>query len=137
MKDRRATTRSAFTLIEVLVALAIAAIGLLGLLRLHLISLASIDAAQAMTQAVFIAQEKMAETSAGGYPQQGTKTGTIDRNGQRFAWRVEVTEARAPNARNVALKGLRQVQAFVTWEHGRGQKNIEMTTYVADSRIHE
>ena len=137
MKDRRTTTRSAFTLIEVLVALAVAAIGLLGLLRLHLTSLTSIDAAQAMTQAVFIAQEKMAETSAGGYPQRGAKTGTTERNGQRFAWRVEVTEARTPSARNVALKGLRQVQTFVTWQHGPGQKNIEMTTYVADPRIHE
>jgi hypothetical protein len=90
-----------------------------------------------MTQAVFIAQDKMAETSAGGYPQQGTKTGTTERNGQHFAWRVEVTEARAHHARTVALRGLRQVRAFVTWQHGRGQKNIEMTTYVADRRIHE
>jgi type II secretion system protein I len=122
---------------EVLVALAVAAIGLLGLLRLHLTSLTSIDAAQAMTQAVFIAQEKMAEISAGGYPQQGTKTGTTERNGQHFAWRVEVTEARADGVRTFAQKGLRQVQTFVTWQHGRGQKNIEMTTYVADGRIHE
>lgn len=137
MKDRRPTTNSAFTFIEVLVALAIAAIGLLGLLRLHLISLASADAAQAMTQAVFIAQEKMAETSADGYPRPGAKTGTAERNGQRFAWRIEVTEARAQDVRHLALKGLRQVEAFVTWQHRGGQKSVQMTTYVADDRIHE
>lgn len=137
MKDRRPTTRSAFTFIEVLVALAIAAIGLLGLLRLHLISITSADAAQAMTQAVFVAQEKMAEISTHGYPEQGTKTGTTEQNGQRFAWRVEVTDARGQNIRNLTLRGLRQVQAFVTWQHGSGQKNVQMTTYVADSRIHE
>ncbi len=137
MNDRRPTTRLAFTFIEVLVALAIAAIGLLGLLRLNLLSMASADAAQAMTQAVFVAQEQMAEISTGGYPEQGTKTGTAERNGQRFTWRVEVTDARGQNLRNLTLKGLRQVQAFVTWQHGGGQKNVQMTTYVADSRIHE
>lgn len=137
MKDRRLTTRSGFTFIEVLVALAIAAIGLLGLLRLHLISMASADAAEAMTQAVFVAQEKMAETSAGGYPQPGSQTGTTERNGQRFAWRVEVTDAQAQDVRHLALKGLRQVEAFVTWQHHGGQKSIQMTTYVADRRIHE
>jgi len=137
MKDRRRTTRLAFTFIEVLVALAIAAIGLLGLLRLHLMSMASADAAQTMTQAVFVAQERLAETSADGYPQLGAKTGTAERNGQRFAWRVEVTEASSQEVRHLALKGLRQVQALVTWQYRGGQKSIQMTTYVADSRIHE
>ena len=137
MKDRRATTRSAFTFIEVLVALAIAAIALLGLLRLHLVSIASADAAQATTEAVFLAQGKMAEASAQGYPKPGTDSGTAEQNGRRFAWRIEVTDAGSQNIRDLTLRGLRQVRAFVTWEHGGDQKSVQMTTYIADSRTHE
>jgi len=137
MKDRRTTTRSAFTFIEVLVALAIAATALLGLLRLHLLSMAAADAAQATTEAVFLAQEKMAEASARGYPEQGTDSGTTEQNGHRFAWRIEVTDTSVQNVRDLTLRGLRQIRTFVTWQHGAGQKNVQMTTYVADDRIHE
>jgi len=137
MKNGYAAKESAFTFIEVLVALAIAAIGLLGLLRLHLLSMASAEAAQATTEAVFLAQEKLAEASAGGYPEQGTQSGTAEQNGRRFAWRIEITDAGSQTLRNLTLRGLRQIRAFVTWQHGAGQKSIQMTTYVANSRIHE
>jgi general secretion pathway protein I len=137
MKDRRFTTQSAFTFIEVLVALAIAAIALLGLLRLHLLSMTSADAAQATTVAAFLAQEKIAEASASGYPDPGTKSGSVEQNGRRFAWRVEISNAQPQNTREFTLTGLRQIRAFVTWERGGGQKTLEMTTYVADSGIHE
>lgn len=137
MKNRRATTKSAFTFIEVLVALAIAAIGLLGLLRLNLLSMASAEAAQATTEAVFLAQEKLAEASAGGYPEQGTKSGTAEQNGRHFAWRIEITDAGSQNLRDLTLRGLRQIRAFVTWQHGAGERSVQMTTYIANSRIHE
>ena len=137
MKDRSPTTRSAFTFIEVLVALAIAAIALLGLLRLHLLSTATADTAQAMAQAVFVAQEKMAEASAGGFPQQGTNSGTVERNGRNFAWRTEITDMNSQDISNLRLTGLRQVRVFVTWKDGANQKDVQMTTHVADSRIHE
>ena len=137
MKDRYTTRDSAFTFIEVLVALAIAAIGLLGLLRLHLISMTSAEAAQATTEAVFLAQEKLAEASASGYPEQGTKSGTVEQNGRHFAWRIEITDAGSQTLRNLTLRGLRQIRAFVTWQHGAGQKSVQMTTYVANSKIHE
>ena len=137
MKGRHTPTRSAFTFIEVLVALAIAAIALLGLLRLHLFSMASADVAQATTEAVFLAEEKLAEASAGGYPQRGTKSGTVEQNGRRYAWQVDVTDARLPNLHDLTLNGLHQVQALVTWEYRGSRKRVQMTTYVADSRIHE
>lgn len=137
MTDRHTTNESAFTFIEVLVALAIAAIGLLGLLRLHLISVASAEAAQATTEAVFLAQEKLAEASAARYPTQGTKSGTAEQNGHHFAWRIEITEANSPNLRDLTVRGLCQIRAFVTWQHGAGQKSVQMTTYVANRRIHE
>lgn len=131
-------TRSrAFTFIEVLVALAIASIALLGLLRLHLLSMATADAAQAMTQAVFVAQEQIAEASAGGFPKQGTATGSVERNGQQFTWRTEIKDIARSGHGDFTLNGLREVSAIVTWEQTSGEKTVKMTTLVADPRIHE
>jgi len=86
--NRRRIRWKAFTFLEVLIALAIASIALLGLLRLHLLSLATADAAQATTQAVFVAQARIAEASTEGFPRQGTTSGTVERNGQLYTWKT-------------------------------------------------
>ncbi len=135
--NRFKTRSKAFTFIEVLVALAIASIGILGLLRLHLLSMATADAAQATSQAVFVAQEQIAEASAGGYPEHGTDSGTVERNGRQFTWRTEVTDVTRPRHGEFTLNGVREISATVTWRQTSGEKTVKMTTLVADPRIHE
>jgi general secretion pathway protein I len=136
MRSRRPT---GFTLIEVVAALAIVSIALLGLLRLHLLSIKTADKAQVLTQAIFLAQEKMAEALSGGYPVTGTRAGTTETDGSRFTWRTEVRDARVPQSRQTDLSvgGLRRVSVEVAWPKGAGQDHIQMTTYAADSSIHE
>jgi type II secretion system protein I len=135
MMSRLTTTRTqAFTFIEVLVALAIASIALLGLLRVHLISMATADAAQAMTQAVFLAQEKLAEASLSGDPRQGVSSGIVETNGLRFTWKTEIINVGAHATGSVPLNGLREVCSTVTWQRGASQKSVQMSTYVADSK---
>jgi type II secretion system protein I len=134
----RCRTRSkAFTFIEVLIALTIASIALLGLLRLHLLSLATADAAQATTQAVFVAQAQIAEASTAGFPRQGTTSGTLERNGQHYAWETKVRDVTGPDGSRLALSGLREVSTTVTWKQASDEKTMTMTTYVADTRIHD
>ena len=135
MNWRRSHIASAFTFIEVLIALAIAAIAVLGLLRLHLMSITTADAAQATTQAVFVAQEKVAEASAPGYPPPGTDSGTVERNGQSFTWRTEVTDVGAQDLNGLTLKNLRRIRTRVTWQQGTSPKNVQLTTYVARRNI--
>jgi type II secretion system protein I len=132
--DRRAR---AFTLIEVLVALAIASIGLLGLLRLHVIGLNTAQAAATRTAAVFLAQEKNAEVSTAGFPQLETRSGAVERNGVSFEWTTTVTEARPQVAAGRTLSGLRQIRTSVSWPEGSGNKDIQMTTYAVESRFSE
>ena len=69
-----------FTLVEVIVALVIVSISLLGLIRLHLISISMADAAEMTSQAVLLAEEKIAETLALGYPKEGTASGVVEKN---------------------------------------------------------
>jgi type II secretion system protein I len=126
-------------MIEVIAALAIVSIALLGLLQLHLVSLKAADRTQTLTQAVLLAQEKMAETLAGGYPPVGTRWGVAEADGASFTWRTEVAAARPsqPHQPALPLTGLRRLSVDVAWETGAGGPHVQMTTYVADGRIHE
>lgn len=121
----------AFTFIEVLIALSVVAIALLALLKLHLVSLEIADRAQVMSQAVFLAEQKVAETLADGYPKAGTDSGTVQDTGVALDWQVEVTDLRVPELRAAADKGLRKILVDVSWKQRLSRKHLQMCTYVA------
>lgn len=127
----------AFTFVEVVAALAIVSIALLGLLHLHLVSIKTADRAQTMAQAVFLAQERMAEASCAGHPPVGARSGTVDTNGAHFAWRTEVANVDSPQSRGLGLATLRQLRVDVAWSEGSGHKSVQMTTFIADPRVNE
>ena len=125
----------AFTFVEVIVALAIVSISLLALLRLHIISITMVDKAQTTSQAVFLADEKIAETLAAGYPEEGTNSGTVEKNGLTLNWRTEVTNLQLPQLDEVEITGLRKVLVDVNWRQGVGRRQLQMSTYVADRKL--
>lgn len=125
----------AFTLIEVIAALAIVSISLLGLLELHLTSVRMTDTARTTALAVLVAQEKAVETAAGGWPAIGAKSGVVDMDGSQFNWRTEVTNLDSLASCGLARSALRQVCVNVTWRDGAGPRTVEMTTYLADHKI--
>lgn len=138
---RRGRKRAkAFTLIEAVAALAIAATALLALLQLHLISLRTADKAQATTRAVFLAQEKMAETLSAGVPPVGMKSGVVETDGARLTWRTEVTASDALPVKSktgtVAAR-LRRLSVEVACGDGPHEGQIRLTTYMAENRIRE
>jgi len=125
----------AFTLVEVIAALAIASIALLGLLELHLTAVKLADTARTTALAVLVAQEKVAETTAGGWPPVGAKSGIAEMDGSQFTWRTDVTHADSLASCGLTRGALRQVCANVTWRDGTRPRTVQMTTYVADQRI--
>jgi len=128
-------TPRAFTFIEVMVALAIASISMLALIRLHLISINMSDTAELTSQAVFLAQEKIAELLSGGYPEEGTNSGLAEKNALNLLWQTKVTDLRMPVLDKVGITGLRKISADVTWKQGIHHKHLQITTYVADRRL--
>jgi general secretion pathway protein I len=137
-----------FTLIESVVALAVAAIALLALLHLQLVSMATADKAQGLTQAVWVAQEKLAEALSASPLSAGVDSGTVAANGDQFTWQRQVSDAGpieqvpadpAPPSPPPAWRptGLRQLTVEVTWLKGPGDKHITLTTYVAESNLRE
>jgi len=135
VKNRHVGFLTGFTFIEVIVALTIVSISLLGLIRLHLISISMAEAAEVTSQAVLLAEEKIAETLALGYPKEGTKSGTVEKNALCLRWRTEVTDLQSRHLAEANINGLRKICVDVGWKQGAGYKNLQMSTYVADRRL--
>lgn len=132
--DRRRRP-GAFTFVEVIVALAIASIALLTLLKLHLLSIRLVDRAQITTQAVLLANEKIAETLAGGYPDEGRTSGTVEKNGLTLKWQAQVADQQLAQLGQSHVTGLRKVVVDVNWKRGASGKGLQMSTYVADGKL--
>jgi len=126
---------NAFTFIEVLIALAVVSIALLALLRFCLLSIKLADKAHITSQAVFLAEEKISQTLAVGYPKKGTDSGTVQNNGVLFNWQVEVAEAYLPGLDKPHIEGLRKISVDVSWKQTIGRNHLQMSTYVADKSI--
>lgn len=128
---------AAFSFVEVLITLTFVSIFLLALLRLHLISINMTGAAEVTSKAVLLANEKIAETLAAGFPAEGTNSGTVETNGLTLNWQTKVTDLHLPPLDQAGVKGLRKVLVDVTWTYGARRKHLQMLTYVGDRRIYE
>jgi len=139
MKNKRATIgnkyKSAFTFIEVLIALVIVSISLLALIRLHLISIKMTEAAEITSQAVLLANEKISETLAAGFPEEGTDSGSVEKNALRLNWRTEVANIEPHHLGELDIAGLRRILVDISWEQGIRRKHMQMSTYVADRKL--
>jgi general secretion pathway protein I len=95
----RPCTRSerGFTLLEVMISLAVVAIAMLALLSLHHQDLRSVLRAQDLSRAAMLAQAVMTQTEISGYPDVGTSTGDFQamfpRRYPNFRWRREVASS--------------------------------------------
>jgi len=127
----------AFTFIEVIAALAIISISVLSLLKLHLTSIKVTETAEITSQAVFLANEKIEELLAWGYPQKGIDYGRVERNNLTWNWKTEVTDLQLPRLNEADIAGLRKITVNVSWAQAAGRKNLQMSTYVADRRLGE
>src|SRR5436309_14282243 len=91
VKPQAHTHAPGFTLLEVLVAVAIVAIALVTFMGLHLHSLDDTIRAQDLTTAVLLAQAKIA--AMGEFPETGEAAGKFEGPElERFQWITAVTE---------------------------------------------
>jgi len=124
-----------FTFIEVIIALVVVSISLLGLIKLHLISIRMAGAAEITSQAVLLAQQKIAEILALGYPEEKVKSGRIENNNRIMRWQTTVKDLRSSELSNAKISGLRSICVEVDFRQGADTKSLQMSTYVADRRL--
>ena len=121
-----------FTLIEVLIALAITVIGLVPLLHLLTTSILITDSAWNLSQATLIGNARLAEIISQDDLKIGTEEGSIESQEKEivFGWQSKVAEAFIEHLEQMNLDDLRKVTVTVMWNEGQSQKQISFTTYV-------
>ncbi len=132
MSDRR-RARAGFTLLEVLIALAVLGIALVALLHCQIVSIMLSERAGQLTRATLLAETRLAERLAAGYPEPGLEEGTEPGEGAPMRWTVTVASPEPGGLPQEAPAGaeLRSVQVEVTWRDGRGERRVALSTYVA------
>jgi prepilin-type N-terminal cleavage/methylation domain-containing protein len=125
-------TIRAFTLIEVLIALAITVIGLVPLLHLLATSTLMTDSAWNLSQATLIGNTKLAELISQDDLKISTDKGSVETLNKEivFDWQSIVTEAFVEELEEAGLTDLWKVTVSIMWYEGKNQKQISMTTYV-------
>jgi len=118
-----------------MIALIIVSISLMALLRLHLISAHMVDKAQIMTQAVFLADEKIAEMLAADLPEEGIRSGAVEKDGLKLNWRTRVEDLQSFQLDTGKIDGLWRVLVDISWKQGNNPRHLRMSTYVADRKL--
>ena len=119
-----------FTLLEVMIAVAIIAIALTTLLGSQSQSVSFANSAKFETMAALLAQSKMSELVTLGKNRLNSDSGDFGDDYPGFTWEVTVSDITIGNIANIS-DYLKQVDLTVTW--GVYNYNLRLYQYVAES----
>ncbi len=104
MKPLMKNRQRAFTLLEVLIALAMLAIVMTAAFRgINLVAAQTAELGE-RHMAQWIAQNRLAEMRMGSYPDIGTSDGVVDQGGRPFHWHETVSRLDLPLFRRIDIK---------------------------------
>ncbi len=112
-----------FTLLEVMIALAILALIAVAFLRAQAGSLRLVDEASQISLATLLAKEKMAELESIGFSEPGKTSGTGGKEYPSMKWEQVIASTEVLN--------LRKAQVRVFWMDGKQERSLELTAYFA------
>jgi general secretion pathway protein I len=130
MPADRAPEATGFTLLEVVVALAIAALALVGLFKAGSGGLFAVDTAARAEEAIQRAQSHLAAVGRDAALVQGDFTGD-DGSGYRWRLRVQPVANRqmpAPDGSSAARLTLFDVEVAILWSGRRGDRSVMLKT---------
>ena len=118
---RRRRRIDGFTLLEVMVAVAILAISLTALLGLKNRDLANEGLSRELTSATLLGRQTLMEAGLKGFPPLGEESGAYDEAGVGYRWRRVVT--------GTPFESVREIRVTVTWAAGSREESIALATY--------
>ena len=119
-KPRRRAARSGFTLLEVVVALAIFTAGILAILELFSGSLRLSEGARDVSAAQIYASQRMEEALLAPNPVPGVERGTF---GEKYRWEANTTLG--PPEEESPYQEVR-IRVFVRWDDGAQERSVDV-----------
>lgn len=120
MRSRRAGRRRGFTLLEVIVSLAVMGVGLVAVLEAFSAGLRLSLQDEFLTTATFLAAGKMEEVMKETYITPGTDEGDFGDEFPDFTWTVEIADSR--------IEELELVTVVVYWDVANRSDQLMLTT---------
>ena len=120
--------RKGFTLIEVIMAMAIMAVGIIGVVRLLPVGLRASKSSEMMSRAAFLAQEKLEELKLAGFDALSAPDFPLEGEEKDYSWTAQASE--------VSLEGLastediRQLTLTVSWQEKGRPRSQDFVTYI-------
>ena len=123
-------TNKAFTLIELLAAIAIVGIAVVTLMHLNMTSIELTDHSTNTMLAGLIAQERISRITAAGLPVAQITHETVNHTGTDFLCSTKVSDLRQPNTTDLAP--IRTVDVDISWTQTRNARHVHLTTYITE-----
>jgi general secretion pathway protein I len=109
---RKIRSNNGTTLLEVLIAIAVASIALVAFISLVITSMDMEDHARKVTEATLIADDKLKEVERNGFPEVGKTEGLVDEERpEGFHYRLVVSETE--------IEQVRRIDIEVLWDKGK------------------
>lgn len=119
-------SHSGFTLIEIMVSLAVLAISLTVLLGLRNRDIALSAYSGHLTEATLLARQRISEISLAGFPELGAREGDFGEEYPNYKWKEEVKQTPYDVVRELNLE--------VLWMEGRREESVRFTTFLFNPR---
>ncbi len=125
VRQLKISGQRAFTLLEIMVALAIVGVAMVALLSLGNRSIGVHDRLQHLTRATLLAQQKMAESELearhGGVAQLTNSTGAFSEPFTDYQWRIDIV--------NTPLPAVQMVTVTVLWGDEERNEGGDVTSF--------
>lgn len=115
-----------FTLLEIMIALAVLSISFVVLLGLRNRDIALATYSHHMTEATLLARRQITEISIAGFPDLGESEGDFGEESPGYQWKQEVKQTPFDVVRELVLR--------VEWKEGDREEGVSFTTYVFNAK---
>ena len=119
-----------FSLLELIIAIAVLAVGLVGVLQIFPIGLRASQRAGMMTKAAFLAQNKIEDVKLAGFDAITELPPKIPLSGKDgdFEWNIKIDDVNLEGIENSSE--MRKVTVILTWPERNTTRSKDLITYV-------